>query len=397
MRVSPQLVASPTSLARKTSLKRGDDNDGLQNGDLLKSPELLQHVTRQDVDRLRQSMGLTNVPSASNGLVLYKISYRTSDVHGAATNASGLLAIPDAESGSYPLVSYQHGTTLQHQDVPSKPNIEGSAAALAFGGDGHIVCAPDYLGQGESTSFHPYHHAASEATAAVDLLRATRKILENGPSKWNSQLFLTGYSQGGHATAALQRSLESDPAHEFSVTASAPMAGAYDLSGVQFATPPSALSSALKPYALMAMNNVYGFAPSTDDIFRPEVRTQIHQLFDGTHGLHEVVGALTQSDGEIFQPAFTNEALLADENHPYRNALRANDVYDWKPNAPTRFIHAKSDNVVAYANSEKAYNRMKELGAPVELVNLGDHFDHGGAFIPALSQAASWFATFTPR
>jgi hypothetical protein len=56
----------------------------------------------------------------------------------------------------------------------------------------------------------------------------------------DGRLFLIGYSQGGHATAAAHRELEARHANEFTVTAAAPMAGALDLSG-------TALDDALQP------------------------------------------------------------------------------------------------------------------------------------------------------
>ena len=43
----------------------------------------------------------------------------------------------------------------------------------------------------------------------------------------NGQLFLMGYSHGGHVTMALHRELEQYHANEITITASAPMAGAY--------------------------------------------------------------------------------------------------------------------------------------------------------------------------
>src|ERR1051326_8920384 len=101
---------------------------------------------------------------------------------------------------------------------------------LAFATSGYAVAMPDYLGLGDSPGLHPYHHARSEATASVDMLRAARAFCAANGFQLNGRLFLAGYSQGGHATMALLRELETWHMNEFTVTACAPMAGAYDRS-----------------------------------------------------------------------------------------------------------------------------------------------------------------------
>ena len=52
---------------------------------------------------------------------LYKIRYKTPDVHGVLDTASGLLTIPVAAAGTtFPIVVYEHGTTTGPTDVPSQ-------------------------------------------------------------------------------------------------------------------------------------------------------------------------------------------------------------------------------------------------------------------------------------
>jgi len=103
---------------------------------------------------------------------------------------------------------------------------------MAFGSLGYVSVVPDYLGMGDSPGYQTFLHAKSEATCAVDALRAARTICASNQVTLNGQLFLFGYSQGGHVTMATHRELETFHASEFTVTASAPSAGAYDLGGV---------------------------------------------------------------------------------------------------------------------------------------------------------------------
>jgi dienelactone hydrolase len=104
---------------------------------------------------------------------------------------------------------------------------------LLFAGLGYVAFLPDYLGLGlTSRGFHPYVHAASEAWAALDMLRAGDQFCQQLQVAVNAQLFITGYSQGGHGAMALHRAIEKDPSNEFTVTAAAPLSGPYSISGV---------------------------------------------------------------------------------------------------------------------------------------------------------------------
>ena len=48
--------------------------------------------------------------------------------------------------------------------------------------------------------------------------------------KYNNQLFIAGYSEGGYATMATVKEIEENY-NDINITMSFPMAGAYDLSG----------------------------------------------------------------------------------------------------------------------------------------------------------------------
>ena len=65
----------------------------------------------------------------------------------------------------------------------------------------------------------------------ISYLRSKKCTLNNF-IQFNEQLFLEGYSEGGYVTMAAVKEIEENLSHEFNITMSFPMAGAYDLSGV---------------------------------------------------------------------------------------------------------------------------------------------------------------------
>ena len=92
---------------------------------------------------------------------------------------------------------------------------------------------PDYIGMGESPGLHPYCHGESEATATRDMIRAARAFIADSLQMIdNGELFLTGYSQGGHAAMAAHKYFEDNNLlAEFNVLGSAPCSGPYEMSG----------------------------------------------------------------------------------------------------------------------------------------------------------------------
>ena len=159
----------------------------------LVSIEFVSNISLLSGNLLTTSLGV-NV-SLDSGADLYRVTYSTSGIDGNPDVASGLLMLPDIIDRELPILVYQHGTTSGRSDVPSELN-GGFQLGAIFAGKGMIVVAPDYLGLGISRGVHPYVHARTEATAAVDMLKAIQSFLEEIEIDWNEQLFVTGYSQG---------------------------------------------------------------------------------------------------------------------------------------------------------------------------------------------------------
>ncbi|MCK7491427.1 MAG: hypothetical protein MZW92_06745 [Comamonadaceae bacterium] len=63
------------------------------------------------------------------------------------------------------------------------------------------------------------------------MMRALRSWCSTHAINLDGRIFPAGYSEGGYATMAAQREIETLHAGEFAITASAPAAGPYDLSG----------------------------------------------------------------------------------------------------------------------------------------------------------------------
>lgn len=345
-------------------------------------------------------------PIMQNGVEMYKVLYETPDIHGNLDTASGLLVIPIRDEPlQYPLLCYQHGTVSSKTDVPS--NLRGGyELATVFGALGYITAAADFLGLGEARGFHPYVHADTEASVGIDIMRAARDFAENNGVGINEQVFITGYSQGGHAAAAVHLEIQENHSAEFDIAASAPMSGPYSISGAMRGIILSEEAYDYPSYlanTALSYNLAYGLFDSVEDYFKTPYSVRIQQFFDGQITLSSLntllIALLTQEAGAPITKYMLQDSILdAITNqpmHPINLALAANDVYDWAPEAPTRLIYCMADDQVVFTNSIIADSVMNANGAPdVMAVDVNSDFDHGQCVEPAVINTAIFFAQY---
>lgn len=183
-----------------------------------------------------QLLELAGTPKC--GIDFYYITFWTIGGAGETTQSSGALMVPTgaapACSGPRPIVEYAHATNpnkaLNIADITNTANTEGALIAAMFAAQGYIVVAPNYAGYDISTlGYHPFVNAVQQSGEMMDILAAARTALPNtlaSATSDNGQLFLTGYSEGGHVAMATLRAMQ---AASMKVTAAAPMSGPYAL------------------------------------------------------------------------------------------------------------------------------------------------------------------------
>lgn len=374
-------------------------------------------------------------------LEMQKVTYQTTGADGKVHSLTGLLILPKAIIGakpSVPILMYQHGTEvyrlfspsqyLTHLDRPvDYPEV---MVAAAIASSGYAVALVDYEGMGDNTDTQPHVVAATLAQQVIDLLRASRDIIggtagnSSSPCSWNSQLFLMGYSEGGYVTMAATRELQLNHAAEFTITASAPLSGPHDLSGVmrQIILSNSTFKAPyFVPSLITSYNYAYGgqtalFSPGFAML--PPYSATIPPLFDG----YTPSDKISEAMGMIFSPVnlivpkstltqqFIDQLTL--DTSPVVAFLKQNDSYrGWTPTVPMRMIHHKSDELVPYGNSQVAFNTFSTAGAKnhilrgpgVELVEetvtISISTDpvktvHLSAAFPELSDGWKWLDSF---
>jgi hypothetical protein len=231
------------------------------------------------------------------------------------------------------------------------------------------------------------------------MIRAAREFLNDSLGiRDNNQLFLAGYSQGGHATMALHKYIEVNKLKdEFNVVASAPMSGPYSLSHAQIGMMLNEDSSYYKseffPYILASYNLVYGNLFTEYDQYYDPPYDSIIAAWDasGIYFENVTAGFLPDTYYDFMQDSVLDN-IRENPNHPVNVALRKNDLHNWAPQEPVRMLYCTMDTMVTPLNSLTALDTMTALGAPdVKAINVYAQGDHGSCVIPAHFYTLAWF------
>ncbi|MEM7016430.1 MAG: lipase family protein [Pseudomonadota bacterium] len=332
------------------------------------------------------------------GIALYRIGYWTTAVDGRIVKASGLIALPQGDTLIRGVIGWQHGTATLKSAAPSVPDPEnGLLAAAAFAGHGYLMIAPDYPGFGLSEEPHSYYHTASIVNSVVDCLRATQVVIKHNQRHWPESLFLTGFSQGGHASLATQRELELSPIEGLTVTATASVAGPVDLAGVSFPYAMKADAVLASLYiAWSAVTYARDYQQPIEALLKAPWSETAAALFDGTNSGHEIAQALPSKPRDML----TNESLGAFDNnqaHWFLEKIRENSivdqnqlVYGWVPQAPIQMYYGETDLDVSAEDAHVMAQVGKSVGADVEAISVGV-VEHDPAIYLAAPLLRNWF------
>ncbi len=344
------------------------------------SKTLIASFSKQEIDSV---LTVNNVPtfifSTRLGVDAYKITYYTEDFDSTLKVATGLMVVPQNLNCPLSIINYSHGTTSVKEDVPSRLNGEGRVGLVA-GSNGFVMCEPDYFGMGDGDWPHYYLHAYTQGMANINLLRAVKEACAELNITLNDELFLTGYSQGGYSTMVTHQYIEKYFADEFTVSKSFPGAGSYDMSGAMADLMVSDVrypSPGYLPFLLFTWNPVYNLFSDPAEYFKAPYDSILPTLIDGTRSIGYINGFMPDTPKLIFHQHVI-DSFIANPNHPLRNALRDNDIYEWVPQAPMLMVHCANDRQVPIENTQNAYTYFIQNGATgIDTTDLNPSLGHG--------------------
>ena len=289
----------------------------------------------------------------------YKVEYISVGSKSTLVTASGLIAVPVKPTPS-PMISYQHATTFTNAEAPSFQRKAGEKGLeIALASMGYIVFSADYVGYGSSHGIkHPYLQKLPSSHAVNDMLVASKKWIDENNVDTNSQLFMTGYSQGGYVTMAAMQQYYNKPIPGFDLVTAFMGAGPYNIS--------------------LGLNKL-----ASDKAGYPLPRIKIPSLL--AKGISEYIEKiLIPENGDVEYETDFLEDFLQDG--------RSNDVHNWHPKDPITLFHGADDETVPIISSESTVKTMKNYGADVKLIRCTEvPSSHKNCVLPYINLVISDF------
>ena len=312
---------------------------------------------------------------------IYEVVYKAPWIDSSTwINCSGIVYMPKTKGKKVPTFMFGHGTQISKaRDITDDDSQQGICLGMAT--DGYVALYPDYYGMGKGDGQHLYQHAWTEGMAFVYILYAVEELKKNLKIETNGQLFLTGYSQGGHASFAAQKYIEMLHDPRFKVTATSPMSGAYDMTGEQakymFQVYPKPF---YLPYLIVSYQTAYNIFPTKDiyTVFRAPFDTMLQGFFGEVRNktYDDLDKIMPKIPSDVVRPELV-EQFKRDPDFLFVKRLKENNLTDWKPEAPVQLCYCKGDREVNYRNSEVTYETMTKNGIKnIKLNNQSDHLDH---------------------
>ncbi len=279
-----------------------------------------------------------------DGATAYRVLYRSEDLRGEPTAASGIVVLPDdpdVPDGGRPIMAHTHGTMGVARSCA--PSLLGSAYVPEMWGveelvrSGWIVAAPDYLGLGTEGD-HPYLIGRVTAGSTLDIVRAAVELADGDAS---TRFAVAGHSQGGHAALFTgQRAARDAP--ELELLAVAALAPASELAAFIEANDGTVLGNLLAAYAVTAWDRAFEDIDA-GTIVNPAVAQLLSRIASSClASVPEIMGLLVQA--ELLKLGFLLDPIWSTE--PWATRIAENTPGGERFGAPLLLVQGERDSLI---------------------------------------------------
>lgn len=282
------------------------------------------------------------------------------------------------------IILANHYTITADSNAPSNSNMFEGLFALK----GYAVVMSDYYGFGATKEYpQAYLHETSTAQACVDAFLAAKGYLENHKVSVGDRNYNIGYSQGGAATIAVQKLVETGGADSQIIKFEKTIAGAgpYDiiLTYKRYVKDKELELEAAVPLIVTGMNSSENLNIDYKNLYLEPLLSHWEEwIVSKKYDIDEVCKLMGTYDitkilhKDAMDSTTTQNKLLISAFE--RNSL----TRVWKPTGKNKIIlfHSTKDDVVPLENTTALVKLLKESGHEPTLISK----DYGGHLMAAL-------------
>ncbi len=327
----------------------------------------------------------------TNSTVHQIVGTYQSEYKGQPIILSGNMYVPKSKQCKG-LIMACHYTYAALCESPS----QGPTLSALLATKGYAVVDADYVGFGVTYQMvHPYLDKTATGRAVADFGRLARPFLEaNGYTFLTNDIFIFGYSQGGHAAVATQEFIESHPDYlaDLPITRVLCGGGPYDpMVTYDVAKKTDVIGfPAVVPMFLQGtiyandLNDKSLSLPITeadflsdemlkDDRYKTWLNSKAYTM-DQVNLMMKAIGC-----GK-FSTILRLEAMKEDypQNKILFQKLKENATTSFCPKSPMYIFHSKGDDVVTFENAEILRKSFHNLGADESRIeyDFGEYGSH---------------------
>ncbi len=351
---------------------------------------------------------LPHYAPAKYDVELFKVAYDSviPEQGNKPTKAFGLLAIPKIrDTSALPIVSYQHGTVFGKHEVPSyafsdqaNPGAYETRLMVAqFAGQGYIVIAADYFGMGDSTEPEAYSVKASEQQACNDLYDAAIQFLKQEKKISQTDLFLTGWSQGGFVTTAFLEKLERRgiPVKAAS-TASAPSDPFAAMNGWLYH--PRKIDAkwlnTLVAFSVFSYENYFSKPGLAKAVIKAAYYDDMRKVYERDYSnqeelFKEILPRVPTDFKKLLNDEYSDPSYFADSE--YGKIMANMQTYRSVFKTPVKMYYGTLDEVIAIPIGKLASIYQKSMGSQLVVTESVKSGNHRGTFLTSVAREKEWF------
>jgi hypothetical protein len=174
-------------------------------GDLITVDKVEPYTAQAATVVARQNYGAA-APPVATGITKVTFQYRSKQLNGEWTTIYGRAYLPAEPASNLPIFAFAPGTTgigdkcaasLEQVKIANWANYDSHM--MMYAGQGFAAVTTDYEGMRDPKLIHHYMIGELEGRAVLDAVRALGKLPQAKDRLSATNIFVSGYSQGGHA------------------------------------------------------------------------------------------------------------------------------------------------------------------------------------------------------